>query len=96
MSAVMSENRAFFNQLRSKDGSVQHTGDNRTGAGDGDDESIVVDLNRVPAHVTTIIFVVTSYDALNDTLIVHYPPDRGGECSWGFPAPLRLVRQVGP
>ena len=41
-------------------------------------------------------FVVTSYDALNDTLIVHYPPDRGGECSWGFPAPLRLVRQVGP
>jgi stress response protein SCP2 len=53
---------AFFNQLRSKDGSVQHTGDNRTGAGDGDDESIVVDLNRVPAHVTTIIFVVTSYE----------------------------------
>ncbi|MGI5186037.1 TerD family protein [Dactylosporangium sp. CA-152071] len=53
---------AFFNQLRSKDGSVQHTGDNRTGAGDGDDESIVVDLNRVPAHVTSIIFVVTSYE----------------------------------
>ncbi|MFC5007793.1 TerD family protein [Dactylosporangium cerinum] len=53
---------AFFNQLRSKDGSVQHAGDNRTGAGDGDDESIVVDLNRVPAHVTTIIFVVTSYE----------------------------------
>jgi stress response protein SCP2 len=53
---------AFFNQLRSKDGSVQHAGDNRTGAGDGDDESIVVDLSRVPAHVTTIIFVVTSYE----------------------------------
>ncbi|MFF5229151.1 TerD family protein [Dactylosporangium sp. NPDC000521] len=53
---------AFFNQLRSKDGSVQHTGDNRTGAGDGDDESIIVDLNRVPAHVTAIVFVVTSYE----------------------------------
>ena len=54
--------QVWFQQLRSKDGSVQHTGDNRTGAGDGDDESIVVDLNRVPAHVTTIVFVVTSYE----------------------------------
>jgi stress response protein SCP2 len=53
---------AFFNQLRSKDGSVVHTGDNRTGDGDGDDESIIVDLTRVPAHVTTILFVVTSYE----------------------------------
>jgi hypothetical protein len=41
-------------------------------------------------------FVVTSPDPLNDTLIVRYPPGGGGECSWGFPAPLRLVRQVGP
>ena len=41
-------------------------------------------------------FVVTSHDALNDTLIVRYPPGGGGDCSWGFPAPLRLVRQVGP
>ncbi|GAA2588581.1 hypothetical protein GCM10010399_18260 [Dactylosporangium fulvum] len=53
---------AFFNQLRTKDGSVAHTGDNRTGDGDGDDESILVDLTRVPAHVTTVIFVVTSYE----------------------------------
>ncbi|MEV8512049.1 TerD family protein [Dactylosporangium sp. NPDC051484] len=52
---------AFYNQLRSKDGSVLHTGDNRTGDGDGDDESIIVDLARVPAYVTTVIFVVTSY-----------------------------------
>lgn len=51
----------WFNQLGSKDGSVVHTGDNRTGAGDGDDESIVVDLTRVPAHVTTIVFTVNSF-----------------------------------
>jgi stress response protein SCP2 len=53
---------AFFNHLRSNDGSVMHTGDNRTGAGDGDDESIMVELSRVPAHVNTIFFVVTSYE----------------------------------
>ena len=53
---------AFFNHLRSNDGSVMHTGDNRTGAGDGDDESIMVELARVPAHVSTIFFVVTSYE----------------------------------
>jgi stress response protein SCP2 len=53
---------AFFNHLRSNDGSVMHTGDNRTGAGDGDDESIMVELGRVPAHVSTIFFVVTSYE----------------------------------
>ena len=52
----------WFRQLKSKDGSVQHTGDNRTGAGDGDDESIMVELSRVPAHVNTIFFVVTSYE----------------------------------
>jgi stress response protein SCP2 len=52
----------FFNNLRSKDGSVQHLGDNRTGDGDGDDESIVVDLTRVPAHVNAVVFIVTSYE----------------------------------
>ena len=41
-------------------------------------------------------FEVTSPDALNDTLIVGYPPRGGGDCMSGFPAPLRLVRQVGP
>ena len=51
----------FFNNLRSKDGSVQHLGDNLTGAGEGDDESIVVDLQRVPAQVDTIVFLVSSY-----------------------------------
>lgn len=51
----------WFQQLRSKDGSVQHTGDNLTGEGDGDDESITVDLTRVPAQVTQIVFTVNSF-----------------------------------
>lgn len=52
---------AFYNNLKTKDGSVQHMGDNRTGEGDGDDEVVAVDLTRVPVHVDTIIFIVTSY-----------------------------------
>lgn len=51
----------YFGQLKSKDGSVQHTGDNRTGAGDGDDEQIIVDLSRVPAQVKSLVFTVNSY-----------------------------------
>ncbi len=51
----------WFKQLGSQDGSIQHTGDNRTGAGDGDDEQIKVDLSRVPASVKTLIFVVNSF-----------------------------------
>lgn len=52
----------FYNNLSSKDGSVQHAGDNRTGAGDGDDETMMMDLTRIPAHVTTIMLIVTSYE----------------------------------
>lgn len=51
----------FFNQLKSKDGSIRHTGDNLTGAGDGDDESIMVALDKVPSNVTQIVFIVNSY-----------------------------------
>ncbi|RBY86720.1 TerD family protein [Blastococcus sp. TBT05-19] len=57
--------QAWFQQLRSKDGSVQHTGDNRTGAGEGDDESIVVDLQSVPSSITQIVFVVNSFTGEN-------------------------------
>ncbi|ARJ43687.1 chemical-damaging agent resistance protein C [Pantoea alhagi] len=53
----------FYNNLKSSDGSVTHTGDNRTGEGEGDDESLVVELNRVPQDVTKIVFVVTIHDA---------------------------------
>jgi len=51
----------WFRQLRSRDGSIRHTGDNLTGAGEGDDESIVVDLERVPAEVRSLVFTVNSY-----------------------------------
>ena len=55
----------WFRQLKSHDGSVIHTGDNRTGDGDGDDEQIVVDLGRVPAHVTSLMFTVNSFTGQN-------------------------------
>lgn len=51
----------WFGQLRSKDGSIIHTGDNLTGAGDGDDEQIRVDLTAVPSNVRTLIFTVSSF-----------------------------------
>ncbi|WP_346656249.1 TerD family protein [Arthrobacter sp. NicSoilB11] len=51
----------FFNNLKSKDGSIKHTGDNLTGAGDGDDESITVDLSAVSPAAAHIVFVITSY-----------------------------------
>ncbi len=53
----------FFNNKTSPDGSVEHTGDNLTGEGDGDDESIKVDLAAVPAEVDKIVFPVSVYDA---------------------------------
>ena len=53
----------FYNQMKSTDGSVEHTGDNRTGAGEGDDEQIKIDLSRVPAEVQTVSFTVTIHDA---------------------------------
>lgn len=52
---------AYYGQLVSKDGSVRHSGDNLTGEGEGDDEVISIDLRRIPAHVTTVMFIVTSY-----------------------------------
>lgn len=51
----------WFRQLQSQDGSIIHTGDNRTGAGDGDDEQIIVDLERLPANVVTLVFTVNSF-----------------------------------
>lgn len=51
----------WFEQLRSLDGSILHTGDNVSGAGDGDDEQIKVELSRVPIQVTTLVFVINSF-----------------------------------
>lgn len=53
----------FYNNLKSSDGSVMHTGDNRTGEGDGDDESLKIKLPQIPADVDKIVFVVTIHDA---------------------------------
>jgi tellurium resistance protein TerZ len=57
--------QVWFQQLRSRDGSVTHTGDNLTGAGDGDDESIVVDLTVIAPSVHTLFFVVNSFTGQN-------------------------------
>jgi len=53
----------FYNNLKSPNGSVEHTGDNLTGDGDGDDEQILVDLSKVENEVAEICIVVTIHDA---------------------------------
>lgn len=53
----------YFGNLSHYSGAVQHQGDNLTGAGDGDDEQIMVNLSMVPADVAKIVFVVNIYDA---------------------------------
>lgn len=53
----------YFGNLRHKSGTVQHMGDNLTGAGDGDDEQIVVELDCVPAEYDRIVLVVNIYQA---------------------------------
>ncbi|GGP43935.1 TerD family protein [Streptomyces sp. L500] len=57
------EHFVFFNNLRSPEGSVVHSGDNLTGGGDGDDEQIQVALGQVPPGVARIVFPVSIYDA---------------------------------
>ncbi|MEV0690406.1 TerD family protein [Streptomyces sp. NPDC050388] len=74
----------FYNQLTSPDGSVQHTGDNLTGEGDGDDESLLVDLSKVPVRCDKIVFPVS----------IHLADDRGqafGQVSNAF---IRVVNQA--
>lgn len=51
----------YFGRLNSSDGSVRHSGDNLTGAGDGDDEVINVDLSTVPDRVQSIVFTINSF-----------------------------------
>lgn len=53
----------FYNNLKSPDGTVEHTGDNRTGEGDGDDEQIDIDLEHVPADVHSVVIPVSIHDA---------------------------------
>jgi tellurium resistance protein TerD len=61
--AISDGHFVFFNNLKSPDGSVEHTGDNLTGEGEGDDEAIKVNLAAVPAEADRIVFPVSIYDA---------------------------------
>lgn len=68
---IMNENKklladdffVFYNNLKSPDEAVEHTGDNLTGAGDGDDEQILVDLSKIDSRVSELSIVVTIHDA---------------------------------
>lgn len=57
------EDFVFYNNLSARDGAVQHTGDNRTGDGEGDDEQIIIDLEKMPAEIEKIAVVVTIHEA---------------------------------
>ena len=57
------EDFVFFGNLTHASGCAQHMGDNRTGAGEGDDEQIKIDLSLVPGNITKIAFTVTIYEA---------------------------------
>lgn len=56
-------NFIFYGQLKSSCGSIEHTGDNRTGEGDGDDEQIKIDLGAVPEDVKKLVFAATIHEA---------------------------------
>lgn len=55
----------WFGQLESRDGSIIHTGDNRSGAGDGDDEQIIIDLSKIPGNIKSLVFTVNSFTGQN-------------------------------
>ncbi|MBN1171461.1 MAG: TerD family protein [Micromonosporaceae bacterium] len=74
----------FFNNLTSPDGSVQHTGDNLTGQGEGDDEAIKVNLATVPAEAAKIVFPVSIYE----------PEKRGQSFGQVANAFIRIVNQA--
>lgn len=61
---VHKDDIVYFGNLRHSSGTVQHMGDNLTGAGDGDDEQIVIDLSKIPAQYDRIILVVNIYQAV--------------------------------
>ena len=58
-----SEDFVFYGNLKHPSGAVQHIGDNLTGAGEGDDEQVKVDLSLIPADITKVTFTATIYEA---------------------------------
>ncbi len=86
--ASKSEDFVFFGNLKHPSGSVEHLGDNLTGAGDGDDEQIKINLSLVPPEISKIAFTVTIYEAetrrqnfgqVNNAFIRIYNEDNGEE-----------------
>ncbi len=57
------EDFVFYNNLSARDGAVVHTGDNRTGEGDGDDEAIIIDFTKIPQEIQKIAVTVTIFEA---------------------------------
>ena len=57
------EDFVFYNNLNGRNGAVVHTGDNRTGEGDGDDEAIIIDFTKIPPEIEKIAVTVTIFDA---------------------------------
>lgn len=83
-----SDDFVFYGNLKHTSGSVQHMGDNLTGAGEGDDEQVRIDLSLVPANITKIAFTVTIYEAearrqnfgqVNNAFIRIYNEENGEE-----------------
>lgn len=62
---ISDQHFVFYNNLKTPDGSIEHTGDNLTGQGDGDDEQIKVDLSKIDSSASEICIVVTIHDAEN-------------------------------
>lgn len=61
---ICDEDFIFYNQLEGRNGAVRHTGDNLTGDGDGDDEVIIIDFEKIPANIEKIAITVTIHDAV--------------------------------
>jgi tellurium resistance protein TerD len=57
------EDFVFYNNLKTPDGAIEHMGDNRTGAGDGDDENVRIELNEIPYEISRVMFVISIYEA---------------------------------
>lgn len=63
VSTQVNECLVYFGNLRHSSGAIIHQGDNLTGAGDGDDEQIMVDLYGIPSYIDKLVFIVNIYDA---------------------------------
>ncbi len=89
---IKDEDFVFYNNLSARDGAIVHKGDNRTGEGDGDDETIIIDFSKVPAEIEKIAVTVTIFDAqqknqnfgqVSNSYVrvvkIDNPDDQGGE-----------------